>query len=73
MIYPVYIVFKHQLHLNIDQLSVVSFTISGFFFGISYDLPDFYWVFLGLSLAFTDKAFSILKHTNMENLSIKYH
>jgi hypothetical protein len=56
MLYPVVNVFKFRLHFNIDQLSIVSYTISGFFFGISYDLPTYFWVFVGLTLAFVEKG-----------------
>jgi O-antigen ligase len=41
--------------LNVEQVSLLVFSLSGFVFGISYNLPSFYFAFLGLTFYFLDQ------------------
>ena len=52
ILYPLVSVLKNKVQIDADRIAVISFTASGLIYSFGYRLPNYYWVFLGLSLVF---------------------
>ena len=57
IILPIVKVIKYSLSVDCLEMSLVSFIMSGFVFGLAYNLPFYYWAILGLTLAFVNKSY----------------
>ncbi len=64
MIQPILKIFKNELHFNSKELSFVSFIFAGFIYGITYNLPFYYWGILGLTLVYVNNKIKSQMLTN---------
>ena len=55
MILPLYIAFARDEKLDTNSITLISFVSGGLVYGFAYNLPLFYWMFLGLTLAFIER------------------
>ena len=64
MIKPIFETINYKLNIEPSKIGLVSFIFSGLVFGISYNIPDFYWTIFGLGLVFIEKSKEVTIHLN---------
>lgn len=56
-IVPLIKLFKYNLFLDPGRISFVTFALSGFLYGLSYDLPTYFYAIFGFSMVFIEDRY----------------